>query len=527
MTTTSRSNTFPRTFHRHRVVRWLFAFAWLCLASASLRAQVPDSFRGLVLGVSKRPIVDIELAGESFHGMAVFSESPYLVWADAKALGPSHDREATRAWLKRVGPALGWRDFEPIDQETFPWRDDEVWKFGLVRSGIALHDAKIEVHWRSGRFVGFVNAVPLPLLDPEAPAGDVARDGSTVYLPERESAGYRPVLRRVEIARQGGLLVTTIGTRTTVSSSTLPPPTPITPEQFKEWHVPIGTFPDQIDVDSTGKVWFSQPNDNKLTRFDPVTETFQQFTTTGGSGPDGMIVDSQDRVWTGLYYSGALGKLLPATGTHTSYPAPYGSAAMAIPVESRQGTVWVTDHQANRISEFDPVSSTWLGSYVMPTPGCWVVQGTEDPIQSTIYYTCYSANKLAYKPHGGAIQETVTPPFGPAFAVWVNGKVYYSLWADRSLGRYDPVSGQHVLFTFPIPNEVGGPIGATSDGRIVVGTRSQGYIMVFHPATSTFTYYKIPTVYQGNLKDGLTVGNSDDVWFTETGANKLARLLIH
>jgi streptogramin lyase len=291
--------------------------------------------------------------------------------------------------------------------------------------------------------------------------------------------------------------------------------------------VPSGTFPDQIDVDSTGKVWFSQPNDNRLTRFDPTTETFQQFPTTGGSGPDGMIVDSQDRVWTGLYYSGALGKLVPGSGTHTAYTAPYASAAMAIPVESSQSTIWVTDHQANRISEFDPVSSTWLGTYVMPTPACWVVQGSEDPIHSILYYTCYNANKLAYKPHNQAIQETVTPPYGPAFPVWSNGKVYYSLWSDDSLGEYDPQTGQHVQYTFPVPNEVGGPIGATSDGRVIVGTRTAGYIMVFHPRTASFTYYKIPTIVSGNLKDGLTVGKYDEVWFTETAANKLARLLIH
>ncbi len=522
-----RTNLLPFRSLHHRYVRPFLLIAWLGLLSLSLRAQVPDTFSDLVLGVSKRPIVDAELGGEKFRGIAAFSAEPYLLWPEGRTKGPAHDREGTRAWLQRVGPTLGHRDFEAYYLETFPWRADEVWKYGLRRAGIVLQDARIEVHWREGRLVGLVNAVPLPLLVPEEVGPEVPRDGSVVYFPERSSAGYTPALTRVQTVRRGGLLVTTIGTRTTVAPSSAPLVSPITPEMFHEWVVPIGSFPDQIDVDSQGLVWFSQPNDNFLTRFDPTSETFRQFPTSGGSGPDGMIVDSQDRVWTGLYYSGAMGKLLPTSGVHTAYAAPYGSAAMAIPVESSQGTIWVTDHERNRISEFDPVSATWLGSHVMPTAGCWVVQGTEDPVQSVLYFACFSANKLAYKPLGQPIQETITAPYGPAFPIWSNGKVFYSHWNDRYLGEYDPQTGQHTLHTFPVPNELGGPIGATEDGRIIVGTRNQGYIMVFHPSTSTFTYYKIPTALQYNLKDGLTVGIHGEVWFTETGANKLARLLIH
>lgn len=201
---------------------------------------------------------------------------------------------------------------------------------------------------------------------------------------------------------------------------------------------------------------------------------------------------------------------------------------MAIPKPSSQGTLWVTDHSANRISEFDPSTSTWVQSLVMPTPGCWVVEGDEDALTSTFYYTCYSANKLAIKPLGQPIAETVTPGFGgPAFPVVSNGVAYYSLWSAPALGAYDIATGQHTLYAHTLPAEVGGPIGALPDGRIVLGTRGSGYILVFHPAGATFDAYKIPTTVTSNLKDGLTIGPGNVVWFTETSANKIARLTLY
>jgi streptogramin lyase len=62
---------------------------------------------------------------------------------------------------------------------------------------------------------------------------------------------------------------------------------------------------------------------------------------------------------------------------------------------------------------------------------------------------------------------------------------------------------------------------------VVFGTRgSQGYVMVFDTATLTFQSYKLPTAVFANMKDGITVGPSGEVWLTESSANKIARLLI-
>jgi streptogramin lyase len=294
---------------------------------------------------------------------------------------------------------------------------------------------------------------------------------------------------------------------------------------FQEWSVPQGFFPDQIDIDSAGIVWFSQPNQDWVTSFDPATEVFTQHDTTGGDAPDGLMVDSNDVLWTGLYDAGGLGKLDIAGSIFTAIPVPYPQAHAAIPNETTAGTVWLTDHLNNRISEFDPGSGTWLQSLLMPTPDCWVVGGTEDPASLDVYFTEYNAHQLGRKIFGGPIVDIDAPPnTGPAFAAHAGGFIYFSEWSQARLGAYEIASGDITEYAFPVAGENGGPIDATPGGLIAVGTRNAGYIMVFDPADTSFEAYPIPSPLSG-LKDGLRTDGNGSIWFTESGsANKIAVL---
>ncbi|HVS17262.1 MAG TPA: hypothetical protein VMT18_01590 [Planctomycetota bacterium] len=497
----------------------------LALAAPPAQAQVPRSLGDLVLGARHRPQLEVEVFGASFTGMPVFSDRPYILWphADAERL-PRMDRNVVQAWLDTAAGALGFEGFRTQYVESWAWRDATVWKYALQHDGLELWLASVQVHFAGGRLAGLVVEVPQPLLGLGEIGSDVPRDGSAVLLAERGPDGYRAVPTPATVTQTATHTITSVGSQRLVAVNTLPAAQHVPQQQFTEWNVPLGTFPDQIELDSKGKIWFSQPLQNWLTRFDPLTGTFTQFSTPGGSLPDGMCVDVQDRVWTGFNGGGGLGRL--QNGVHTAFAAPYGGAAMAIPKPTKSGTLWVTDHQANRISEFDPSTTSWLQSLLLPTSGAWVVEGDEDPVSLTWYFTCYSVNRLAIKPVGQPIGETSTLGFGPAFPVVSNGFAYYSLWSSPALGCYDIANDQHTLFTHPLSSEVGGPIGALPDGRIALGTRGAGYIMVFDPSSSTFTPYKIPTTVTSNLKDGLTIAPDGTIWFTETSANKIARLKL-
>jgi len=515
----------------------------VALGSAVVWAgEVPIDLKEVAMGATKQTPVVITLNGISFESIHTCSELPYLAWpvmepGDRPKLPRTGDNpDAVGKWLERCAKELGYEGFEPRFLEKFRWHRNTVWSYELVRNGLVLHDARVNVHWGKEGFIGIQNHVRGRILSIEDPDQTKVGKKDCVYYPVRERWGeFKVVTALVEreilddrtierikpIGDDDGYFETTEFPSPTHAT---PPPDPV----FTEYQVPVGTFPDQISVDEKGIVWFSQPNNNYITSFDPNNEDFTQYDTTvgGGSGPDGLIVGTQGRIWSGMYYSGSLGLYDTTSGEMHDYPASYGGAYMAIPVETTDGRVWVTDHIANRISEFDPVTETWLQSIVMPTPACWVVQGYEDTDHGDLYFVEYYGDQLGRIPLGGSeVTDIPVPGGGPAFCVYSHGKVYYSRWNESGIGVYDVDSGLVTEYDFPVANEWGGPVWLRPNGDVVIGTRNRGYIMVFHRLRETFSVLEIPTAYSG-MKDGITVNALDDViWFTESGANKICKLV--
>lgn len=518
--------------------RWFTMTSRTCVAtlvacgctSLSL-AEIPEPLEGIVFGDEKREVQRLDIDGVEFEYLNTHSDMPFLMWPSEGRRVPkmSHDQTVVTNWLMRVSDELGFTGFEPRYVDSFRWHDNNVWTYELVRNDLTLQDARIMVHWNEREFLGLVNQVPNRIVSIQDPAPDMEGD-ELVYFASRTKVGEYQVIpaQVIRDRKRDRTIVTTKAIDGSNEITEFPDPPVLFRANihgvFTEWNLPLGSFPDQISVDEDGIVWLSQPNDNRFTSFDPETEQFTQNLVTGGSGPDGLIVGTRGKVWSGMYYSASLGVWDIDTGTYSNYPAPYGGAYPAIPVETTNGSIWVTDHLANRISEFDPINEVWIQTLTMPTAACWVVQGHEDYERGEVYFTEFNSDQLGrLRLSDSSLVDIVVPGGGPAFCAYANGKVYYSRWNESGIGAYDVETGAVVEYDFPVANEWGGPLWLTPGGDIVCGTRNRGYIMVFHVATQSFTSYEIPTSFAG-LKDGLTVGADGVIWFTETNRNKLARL---
>lgn len=498
--------------------------------ATNARAGMPDALEQIVYGDEKRLPKLVVINDVPFGSLSSFADTPQLIWlADVSLPAPfAMDSSDMEDWLDRAAPALGYEGFEAQFTGLSEWRHNDVWNFDLVRDGLTFMDARIEVHWEKGTFLGIAVNIPGNIVSIEDRDTVTTQDGEWVYYAVRTGArSYELMPQQVERYDCGDRVEMIIDAPDRLLRRVeFKPRQPIFDDfEFVEYSVPSGTFPDQISCNVDDVVWLSQPNNDWVTKFDPNTEQFTQYPTTGGSGPDGLIVGTQGRVWTGLYYNGGLGMYDIDDNQFTNYPAPYGNPAMAIPVECTDGKVWVTDHQNNRISEFDPDTETFLQSLVMPQSSCWVVQGHEDFVRQQVYFTEYNTNMLGRIDLGGStVTDIPVSTGGPAFCYYSDGKVYYSLWTRAVLGVYDVITTQNTEYAFPVSGESGGPMWGAPGGEIIVGTRSNGYIMVFHPDTEDIMAYKIPSAT--GLKDGLTVASDGTIWFTGTYSNKIAKLLL-
>lgn len=491
-------------------------------------AQPPTPIARLSMGLRVAPQQELQL-GVACRAVYDGSGNPSLVWAaqhDAP-MTPPRDREAAADWLTRHAAPLGFAGLRPAFARAGDWHGCEVWTFELFRDDLVLFDAEVSLYWEHGTCIGILNRTPkittLPAVDAPRPDGEAVlyalRDQPGVIVLAMRRAVLTPTHTITEIARGEAVLHRIYEQR---EWALTPQAATITEYTFAGMN-----FPDQIWADSKGLIWFSEPQVGRVSVFDPTTNTFRSFPTPGFGGNDGLQVDDKDRVWFGLYNSGnGLGVIDAATGAFTRYPPPYSGAQLAIPTQTTVGTILVTDHIAEKVSEFDPTTGTWRGTITMPAPS-YPVGGTLERETGAVWFPLYTFHGLGrWTPGATSITRFAAPSAsGPAFVGIHDGKVYFTYWLTNKLGIYDTKTG---LFTEHLwrGGEMGGPMAMAPNGHAVVGTRTRGYIAVFDPITLTFTDYVIPSVNSG-LKDGLTVAPDGVIWFTLTFThNKIAKLVL-
>ncbi|MGH2651856.1 MAG: virginiamycin B lyase family protein, partial [Actinomycetota bacterium] len=126
-------------------------------------------------------------------------------------------------------------------------------------------------------------------------------------------------------------------------------------EPVREWAVPTPRLARDPAPGPDGTIYIAVMTGNKIARFDPSTERFQEWTLPAGATPHGLLVDRSGKVWYTGYGNGTIGRLDPATGETKEYKAPSGGHPHTI-VSDDAGVLWFTNARGNRIGRLDPQS---------------------------------------------------------------------------------------------------------------------------------------------------------------------------
>jgi streptogramin lyase len=118
---------------------------------------------------------------------------------------------------------------------------------------------------------------------------------------------------------------------------------------------PKTSGPRRITVDSQGIVWFGEWWGNQIGRFDPKTETFQEFALPDPDPtPYAIAVDRNDLVWYSSYNDDILGRLDPKTGAVVEFPFPYSGNGLRELMPDSQGRIWFGTPFNNKVGYFVP-----------------------------------------------------------------------------------------------------------------------------------------------------------------------------
>lgn len=360
------------------------------------------------------------------------------------------------------------------------------------------------------------------------------------------------------------VLLTACGDAYTLPSDTggpiasLTPGLPATPSQeangtFQEYSLPqdnSGLM--RPAIDSQGRVWFGEMSRNYLAYFDPHSGKFWQETPPRGkSGIMGVVVAPDDTIWFAEQYADYIGHYFPDTGQYRTYqlspinaPDPNDARkTQSLPrapndlVLDRKGYLWFSEINANEIGRLNTADGT-IRQFELPLPANSSKSQralnpygiTIDP-HGTIWFSTASAQALgSLNPQNGKVSyftPTNIPSALMELASDAQGHIWATTFTSGLLLCFDPTSSSFTTYRSPSldGNHGGGlySLAVTARGDIWVVVTAEGLLARLDIKTQQFFYYIIPT--KGSLPVGVTIAKDQTIWFTESGSNKIGKLL--
>ena len=282
-----------------------------------------------------------------------------------------------------------------------------------------------------------------------------------------------------------------------------------------------------LTVKSDGGVLAWGDDDPAARRLSPVASNasvglaFAQFSLpTSGSWPMDVAVGSGGTVWVTEHNANKVAKV-SITGSGVSileYGMWTSSSEPARIAKGPDGNMWVTEDNAQEVSKV--TSAGAVTSYGWPNfnypvdiaagpdGNLWVPGGTSDKV--SMLTTSGAVTPYAFP--GGSLPVEITA--GPDGNLWVT-----EAWGNRVAKL--TTSGSYTEYTLPTTASEPRAIAAGPDGNLWVVEMSGDKVARVTP-DGVVTEYALPT--KGSKPWGITAGPDGNLWVTETNAGQLARV---
>lgn len=274
--------------------------------------------------------------------------------------------------------------------------------------------------------------------------------------------------------------------------------------KISEWQVPAPKFARDPSVAPDGSIYITVMSGNKIARFDPATQTFNEWEMPAGTNPYGVMPDREGRVWFTGNGNGSLGLLDPASGKVSLFKTPSGGGSPNTLVLGDNGDIWFTGQSGNYVARFERTADGRTGKiteYKMPGGP----YGLAIDKQGNVWVCRYSADKLGkLDPKTGKITELSTGAGSRPrnIATAPDGSLWVTLYGKGKLVRVDPLASK-ITGEFALPSGPNaGPYSVNVDaaGKVWANEIESDSVVRYDPENGTMRVFNLPSKNVGIRK---------------------------
>lgn len=288
-----------------------------------------------------------------------------------------------------------------------------------------------------------------------------------------------------------------------------------------EWPVPTPRFARDPAPGLDGKIYIAVMQGNKLARFDPATQSFDEWDLPAGTRPHGLVVDDKGTVWMTGNGNGTLLEVPfnnGQPGQMSAYKTPSGGNPHTIIFDGRDA-LWFTNQSADKVTRFERKTKKMTEFDTRDGP-----YGLAMDKQGNVWFCQANGQRVGrIDAKSGQVSEIDLGAGSQPrrIAAAPDDTLWVVRYGDGKLTHIDAKSAK-VIANYDMPaGPRGGPYAVTVDGAGKVWANEIGTdtVTLFDPATKKFRVFALPTKNEGIRK--MIVDAKGRLWYMGSHSGRL------
>ena len=280
--------------------------------------------------------------------------------------------------------------------------------------------------------------------------------------------------------------------------------------------------PQGIVAGPDGSLWVTEADSNRIAQVSAAGVLLREVVLPTGSSPLAIAVGPDGNLWFTEAGSGRIGKLGTLGTLIGEYPV--GGAPESI-AAGPDGNLWFTEPTANRIGKMD-TGGRLLGEFAIPTAGSKPRGITAGPCGDNHLYFTEQIGRIGRIDAAGNIAELANTGIGSKLGGITRGPSgdcnLYVVDAGQDCVVRMAMTGQFIVMFLAIGSNPSG-IVAGPDGNLWF--TETGLNRIGRMSTSGGLPAESVVPSPSTLPEGIAVGPDGNIWFTESTGHRIGRVL--